>query len=77
MVFDPGLPGFDHGKENREKFAHGRDEGNFVGYASCAHVPLNLRITGLAGGGQGGHVRGRPAQFGNERRIGWRLPPAH
>ena len=46
MVFDLGLPGFDHGKENREKFAHGRDEGNFFGYASCAHVPLNLRITG-------------------------------
>ena len=60
MVFDPGFPGFNHGIDNGEQFAHGRDEGDFLGFADCALVPVRLadhRV--VAGGGQGGHVQGR------------------
>ena len=60
MVFDPGFLGLDHGIENGEQFAHGRDEGDFFGFADCAQVPVQLadhRV--VPGGGQSGHVQGR------------------
>ena len=40
MVFDPGFPGFDHGIENGEQFAHGCDEGDLFGFADCAQAPV-------------------------------------
>ena len=40
MVFDPGFPGFDHGIENSEQFAHGGDEGDLLGFADCAQAPV-------------------------------------
>ena len=59
MVFDPEFLGLDHGIENGEQFANGRDEGDLFGFADCAQVPVesaNHRV--VAGGGQGGHVQG-------------------
>ena len=59
MVFDPGFLGLDHGIENDEQFAHGRDEGDLFGFADCAQAPVKRadhRV--VAGGGQGGHVQG-------------------
>ena len=59
MVFDPGFLGLDHGIENGDQFAHGRDEGDFFGFADCAQVPVKLadyRV--VPGGGQGSHVQG-------------------
>ena len=59
MVFDPGFPGFNHGIENGEQFAHGCDEGDLFGFAQCTQVPVRLadhRV--VPGGGQGGHVQG-------------------
>ena len=36
MVFDPGFLGLDHGIENGEQFAHGRDESDLFGFADFA-----------------------------------------
>ncbi len=59
MVFDPGFLGSDHGIENGEQFAHGRDEGDLLGFAQCTQVKVKLADHGVVPGrGQGGHVQG-------------------
>ena len=40
MVFDPGFLGLDHGIENGEQCAHGRDEGDLLRFAQRAQVPV-------------------------------------
>ncbi len=42
MGFDPGFLGFEHGIENCEQFAHGRDEGDLLGFAHRAQAPVEL-----------------------------------
>ena len=59
MVFDPWFLGLDHGIENGEQFAHGRDEGDLLRSVQCTQVQVRLadhRV--VRGGGQGGLVQG-------------------
>ncbi len=51
MGFDPGFLGFEYGIENCEQFAHGRDEGDLLGSAHRAQVPVELTEDRIALGG--------------------------
>src|SRR5204862_5691 len=80
MLGLPGSTGLDHGVENGQKFPHGCDESNLLGFAGCTEaIVKGLDIGIVTSSDKGGHVEngadlGSSAPHGSSSAEGAAVP---